>query len=227
MKKILIVGFVVFANMYGSTYNVNMDKKVYYDADRTQNEIYAKQAEVLEKFIKSKVDKATYEAYKNGKVKLSAEELELQANGGQTNKKTGFFANILDQIGLGGSKTTSSSASDKKPGFMARMLEKIGIGSTKQLSKDDKAIQPTTTTTDTKTTPDTQSVTQDTLQTDGQNAATEKIQQQEQTATQEEPKQEETVATSDEPKQEETAATQEEPKQEEQAATQEEVTDEK
>ena len=148
MKKILI-GFVLFVGLSLSAsnayYNTNMDKKIYYNADRSENERLEKMSEVLDKFITSEANETLVQNYKNGKLKLSTEELELQQQNTvvvDTNKsKKGFFSRIFS---FGSKKedtkqkTIKQETNNDKPGFFAKLFEKIGIGSTKKLPVNKK-----------------------------------------------------------------------------------------
>ena len=156
MIKILI-SFTIFLGLglsAADVYNENMDKKVYYDANRDHNEVLKEMSEVLEGFITSEVNETIVQNYKNGKLQLSQEELELQKqNGGQNIKnnlnsvkqtKVGFFDNMLSKIGLGGSEKKKDIVQKEpikeEPGFFTKMLEKVGIGSTKKLPVDEKSV---------------------------------------------------------------------------------------
>jgi hypothetical protein len=131
-----------------SMYNENMDKKVYYDADRTHNDQLASMSEVLEKFITSEVNSTVIHNYQNGKLKLSQEELIMQANNVEnktnpavnkvdTKKESGFFSSMMSKIGFAkepSQEEQPNNVIEEKPGFFASMFEKIGIGSTKKLN---------------------------------------------------------------------------------------------
>jgi len=148
----IIISLLVFLSLEVSAesiYNTNMDKKIYYDADRSHNDKLAQMSEELDKFIHSEVNQSVIEEYKNAKVQLSQEEQELQLQNGNSNtvvsdknittKKKSFWDSMLDKVGLGSKKGESkvSQSTQNKPSFLDRMFEKIGIGSTKTLSSDD------------------------------------------------------------------------------------------
>ena len=56
-------------------FDVNMDEKKYYDADRSDQDVLSEQAQILEYFIKSEVSDEIISQYKSGKVKISAKEV--------------------------------------------------------------------------------------------------------------------------------------------------------
>lgn len=121
MRYITIVLFLLSSNIYAaSLYDTNMDRKSYYDADRTQQDQYEKMAKELNLFINNTAPQEFIDLYKNGELKLTKEELELESqkediknsldtntisnNVETTSKEDGFFSNLLGSIGLGTKK---------------------------------------------------------------------------------------------------------------------------
>jgi len=131
MKKILKLLLIVGTMLYSySFFSENMDQKVFYDADKTQNDKLAQMSSKLDKFINSDVNDSVIVQYKNAKVLLSEEEKAKLVE--EANKKV-----AQNQV-----SSTKQQTQNEKPGFFARMLEKIGIGSTKRLpTQEDSSIQ--------------------------------------------------------------------------------------
>jgi hypothetical protein len=108
ISAILVFSTYIFANEW---FDINMDKKIYYDANRDNNDILDKMSEDLTLFKTSKADDILIDKYKNGTLKLSKEELELQerrfvkidTNSTTTNQdtnKSGFFSSMFSNIGF-------------------------------------------------------------------------------------------------------------------------------
>lgn len=144
----LLISFLFIYGLYiqAAGFNENMDKKSYYDADRTQQDEYEKMSKDLKLFIKDQVSDKMIQDYKHGDVVLSAEELEYQEdysdeqeNQSETNttdKQPSFFSKMMEKIGMGSTKKTEPKIEDNQPSFFSKMMEKIGIGSTKKIEPE-------------------------------------------------------------------------------------------
>ena len=160
MKKVVILVYMFFCvvslNAVSNSiyYNLNYDKKIYYDANRDENEKKEQMAKILEKFINNEANESLINEYKKAKLKLSKDEIKLQDEAGmevnsKENKKRGFFSNLFS---FGSDKNKNNkkinkqnkkiSKKEEKPSFFAKLLEKIGIGSTKRLPVKSKQEVP-------------------------------------------------------------------------------------
>jgi len=139
MKKITISLTIMLSSYLFAIngYDTNMDRVKYYDASRQQQEEYAKMAKELKKFISSTASQKLIEQYKNGKLKLSKEELLIQK---QKNQNSNTPLQPAQQ------QATKQTQKDKstQPTWYERLLEKIGIGSTKKLPQETKTDTNTT-----------------------------------------------------------------------------------
>jgi cell envelope opacity-associated protein A len=127
----ILVSFLITFSMYlyaADGISTNMDKKVYYDADRTVQDNYKVLSEELELFIDNKASEKLIKQYQNGPLKKS----EIK---------------IAKKVATKGATTPTQQTQTKEPGFFAKMLEKIGIGSTKKLPVEDTATSANTDTT--------------------------------------------------------------------------------
>jgi hypothetical protein len=105
----ILISFLVVLNIYTYAlegFDSNMDKKVYYDANRDTQKGFEKLSSELDLFIKNKADDDLIELFKNGKLKDS--ELLVNTNENkkiQKKKEPTFFDKILEKVGLGSTKT--------------------------------------------------------------------------------------------------------------------------
>ena len=136
MKILMSILLVLGSFAYAAIVDTNMDKKVYYDADRTEQDKLQVMSKELELFINDEADESLISEYKNGEVEATSEEIELEKEALENipNEKSDVKAIQTN---------TKDKAEDKQPGFFARMLEKIGIGSTKTIQPADEAADTT------------------------------------------------------------------------------------
>lgn len=74
--KFLIGIALIGTSLYAlSGFDVNMDEKRFYDADRSDQNELSEQSQILEYFIKSEISDEIITQYKSGKVNVNAADI--------------------------------------------------------------------------------------------------------------------------------------------------------
>ena len=123
----ILVNFLIIFSVYiyaASEVGTNMDKKVYYDADRTVQDKFQSLSDELSLFINNEASDDLINQYKDGK--LDETEINPVVVSSQNQNQNLAKANA----------TTTPKVLVEEPSFFAKMLEKIGIGSTKKISEE-------------------------------------------------------------------------------------------
>lgn len=177
MKLLASILFIFGLYIHAAGFNENMDKKIYYDADRTQQESFEDMSKELNLFIKDEANEELVRSYVDGKVVLSDEEQELlleeqdetASNNQEQIEETNTAQTTLDQEE---SQDEELEQKDTSPGFFAKLLESVGIGSTKTIQTQDSTEEL-----EESQIEDTQEEVQDEVQEDTQDETQEQIDQ--------------------------------------------------
>jgi len=143
--KILSLVLIFSGYLFAIVFETNMDKKVYYDANRDNQDKLEQMSKKLKLFITDKASKKLILEYKTAKVKATKEELALQKEASKEKQQK--------------NTTKVDTKQPVKAGFMAKLLEKLGIGSTNKIIEinttpvdDNKTVKAPLETIDTNTT---------------------------------------------------------------------------
>ncbi len=143
----IILGVVILIGVATNVFGMNMDYVKFYDADRTENDKLETMSKELKLFITSEANTSLISDYKYGELVLNEEELLAQEERLKESQEAEAQLNEVktNQKETPKVPTEETVQTDEKAGFFARMLEKVGIGSTKKIvqkeTKPDKPIE--------------------------------------------------------------------------------------